>query len=202
MSFKKDSVEVVRKVIGPELVNNIKLSFEMVRQIMYMQNNLTLNDQTKYYFNDVEIEKGFSYYGGIFTESLLVQLQPLIENVVGCKVFPTYSYARFCYNGAELKKHIDRKSGEFAVSINIHKKDNVNWPIYFKTKTNEEVSFELDPGDLVIYKGIDLEHWRHPYSGQEMLQVFLMYVDVNGKYQHLKYDTRPYLGFPAPNIVS
>ena len=57
MSFKKDSVEVVRKVIGPELVNNIKLSFEMVRQIMYMQNNLTLNDQTKYYFNEVYVKR-------------------------------------------------------------------------------------------------------------------------------------------------
>lgn len=202
MSFEKESYAVIRKVIGPELIENIRIAFETLRQIMYMQNNLPFSEETKYLFNDMEIQKGFCYYGGLFTESLLIQLQPLIENAVGCKVYPTFSYARFCYNGAELKKHTDRSSGEFVVSLNINKKNNINWPIYFKDKNNQEIGFELDPGDLIVYKGHELEHWREPYQGEEVLQVFLMYVDVNGPFNHLKYDRRPYLGFPAPVTVS
>ena len=202
MAFKEELFEVSKKVISDDLILNIKTTFELVRQNLYLQNNLEFNEDTKYLFNDYEIKKGFSYYGGYFTESLLIQLQPLIEAIVQCKVYPTFSYARFCYNGAELLKHKDRMSGEYAVSMNIHKKNNIKWPIYFKKLNGETVSLELDPGDMVVYKGQDLEHWREPYIGDEVIQIFLMYVNVKGSFSHLKYDRRKNLGLPAPNKVS
>jgi hypothetical protein len=52
----------------------------------------------------------------------------------------------------------------------------------------------LQPGDMVIYRGCDIKHWRDPYDGNQQIQVFLHYVDVNGKYADHKFDKRPMLG--------
>ena len=47
----------------------------------------------------------------------------------------------------------------------------------------------LKPGDGVIYKGHDIEHWREPYEGDYHMQVFLHYVDANGKFANHKGDS-------------
>ena len=46
----------------------------------------------------------------------------------------------------------------------------------------------LKPGDGVIYQGCEVEHWREPYEGDYHAQVFLHYVDANGKYADHKGD--------------
>ena len=52
----------------------------------------------------------------------------------------------------------------------------------------------LNPGDIAIYKGCDVEHWREPYEGHQQIQLFLHYVDANGIYKDYKFDKRPMLG--------
>ena len=37
------------------------------------------------------------------------------------------------------------------------------------------VKVELEPGDMLIYSGCDLEHWREPFEGNNNAQVFLHY---------------------------
>jgi hypothetical protein len=58
----------------------------------------------------------------------------------------------------------------------------------------EGVEVVLEPGDLVIYKGCDLEHWRNKFEGHICVQVFLFYNDIEGPFIFNKYDTRPFLG--------
>jgi hypothetical protein len=52
----------------------------------------------------------------------------------------------------------------------------------------------LNPGDIAIYKGCEVEHWREPYEGRQQIQLFLHYVDANGIYKDYKFDKRPMLG--------
>jgi hypothetical protein len=46
------------------------------------------------------------------------------------------------------------------------------------------------------YRGIDLTHWREPYAGQSLVQVFLHYVDQDGPHKGEKFDRRAALGDP------
>ena len=60
------------------------------------------------------------------------------------------------------------------------------------------VKVNLKTGDMLIYKGTQLEHWREPFNGNECAQVFLHYNDIKSTPtdQNL-YDGRPHLGLPA-----
>ena len=45
------------------------------------------------------------------------------------------------------------------------------------------IKIDLKPGDMIIYKGSDLEHWREKFTGDTCAQVFLHY---NSKQKSLK----------------
>jgi hypothetical protein len=56
---------------------------------------------------------------------------------------------------------------------------------------------ELNPGDLVIYQGCDVPHWRTPLTYPDniwQVQGFFHYVDANGPYVDWKFDQRPMVG--------
>lgn len=57
----------------------------------------------------------------------------------------------------------------------------------------------LAPGDALLYRGIDLFHWREPYPGQRLAQVFLHYVDRRGVHSDRRFDGRKTLMRPANN---
>ena len=51
----------------------------------------------------------------------------------------------------------------------------------------------MSPGDIVIYKGCEVDHGRPiPFEGFWHSQMFLHYVDRNGKYTSWKYDKETY----------
>jgi len=54
----------------------------------------------------------------------------------------------------------------------------------------KDIKINLKEGDMLIYKGCDLEHWREPFNGEVCVQTFLHY-STNEK---LLNDTRPMLG--------
>ena len=56
---------------------------------------------------------------------------------------------------------------------------------------------DLKPGDMLIYKGMELEHWREAFEGDNCIQVFLHYNQVSKKADNNRFDTRPHLGLPA-----
>jgi PKHD-type hydroxylase len=58
---------------------------------------------------------------------------------------------------------------------------------------------DMQVGDAVIYRGMDIEHWRKKYTeGQWQAQVFLHYVDADGPHANQKYDGRVSLGLSKP----
>ena len=53
----------------------------------------------------------------------------------------------------------------------------------YKEHIEDTTSILLEEGDAVIYKGCEIVHWREPYNeGTKLAQVFLNYVDANGKF--------------------
>ena len=97
--------------------------------------------------------------------------------------------------GDILKRHKDRYSCEVSTTLNLGGDD---WPIYLEPsgETDKEgVKVDMQPGDMLVYKGCDVEHWREEFTGENCGQVFLHYNDASDpKAEENKYDTRPFLG--------
>jgi len=128
-------------------------------------------------------------------DSLLEQLTPIISEVTGKKLHPTYAYARKYSPGDELKIHKDRPACEISATINLGFKGE-QWPIYVGHKEDKSDSKKIDMniGDGVIYKGCNLFHWREKYTeGEWQTQVFVHYVDADGPNKEWKYDKKKML---------
>lgn len=184
----KEDYIIVKNAVSKELCEFMALEYEMqndVCNILYPGANLS----------DM-CENTFARYAPLMFEALMVKLNPLVSEKVGFDVVPVYSYARIYYKGSELGKHFDRSSSEISVSVAISKEEQ-DWPLYIKNEKGQIHEIKLDVGDIVIYSGRQHEHWREPYTGNKVIQAFLQYVNAQGPYSHLKWDTRPCLGLPS-----
>lgn len=178
-------LKFLKNAIPLEVINIMDIEFTMMRDCMK-----TLG--IKEGFNDFSVPESFSWYSPLCFESLGFYIKPLMEKEIGSKLYQTYSYARIYMNGSELTRHTDRRSSQISASCCIRKEKDIYWPLYFKTKEGIK-EFDMEPGDLVISSGTKIPHWRTKYPGNEHLQAFLQYVYADGKYQNLKYDSRPCL---------
>ena len=128
----------------------------------------------------------------------------------GLQLIPTYSYARLYKNGDILRRHKDRPSCEISTTLNL---GGDPWPIFIDgtgadTVIDEEKKIHkpnapkgtkvlLEVGDMLVYSGCELEHWREPFEGNTCGQVFLHYNHVNGPFaENNRFDKRPMLGIP------
>jgi alkylated DNA repair dioxygenase AlkB len=192
--FKDDLYEVVRGVLSKELCTHLDTEFELLRQLTYLQGKQS--EENKFMFGDSQVTNSFAYYSALCFESLALQMQPLMEKITGKSLYPTYTYARIYYNEATMAIHKDRPSCEFSATVNITI-DEKPWEIWFESLQGEHKAIELYPGDLIVYKGDTLKHWRDAYKGQRQTQAFLHYVDKKGKYRDYKFDKRSHLGLSS-----
>lgn len=186
MTFETDKYIIIKNGINKDMVEFLKIQTKMFEKSLCINNNI---NKEKYLFCDSDVKECFSYYAPLFSESLLILLHPIIEQITGKQLYPTYSYIRIYYNNAILNKHVDRESCEYSVTVCI-KNDIKPWELWFKNTNNENISISLDEGDFIVYKGMELEHWREKYNGCEQMQFFLHYVDKNGLNSEWKYDKR------------
>jgi hypothetical protein len=150
-------------------------------------------------FEDPQTPGAYSYYGDPLMDTLLVLSQNKIEETIDKKVFSNYSYWRLYQRGHKLESHIDRPSCEISTTLclgyNTENVKNYNWPIFLETEKKEILQINLNPGDMLIYNGVKLRHWREEFLGLNHAQVFLHYNDTQGDFK-IEYDNRPQLGIP------
>jgi len=141
-----------------------------------------------------------SIYGHPIFDRFLEEILPTIENHSGKRLYPTYSYARLYKPEEELLIHRDRPSCEISVTLTLGF-EGTPWPIYIGNSSKKEEVSEviMDVGDAIIYRGMDLYHWREKFKGEWQAQVFLHYVDADGPHAEWKYDKRERLGIQKNN---
>lgn len=127
-------------------------------------------------------------YSDFLGESLLLNKKKQIEEITGLELLPTYSYWRMYNFGSDLKKHIDRPSCEVSCTINVSTSGE-KWPIFM-----DGTPIELEPGDGAVYLGMEVRHWREEFEGDYSSNLFLHYVDKNGKYPEYAKDKRIWYG--------
>ena len=68
--------------------------------------------------------------------------------------------------------------------IHLEPKKNVGIPDGKKitvSSQNKGITVNLKPGDMLVYRGMELEHWREEFQGDNCAQVFLHYNDQKSK---------------------
>ena len=158
--------------------------------------------------SDEQVPGQHSGYGDLMTESLEAMLWPTIERVAGVALWPTYSYFRVYRPGAVLAPHRDRLACEISATVCLGfdcTNDDLpgyTWPLWVRPlrpagEAAAPLSCAMAPGDLVVYRGCDVEHWRDEFRGRWQVQTFLHYVRCDGPFGELaKFDGRPALGTP------
>ena len=191
MSFSENKYIVIRDVIPKDMLELLRIQSQMLEDVMC---HTYKTKPHLFFFGDTQSPKSFSHYSPLFSESLLVLLTPAIEKHLNCKLFPAYSYMRIYYKDATLEKHTDRPSCEYSATVCIKCNELEPWEIKFEDTNKKEICVKLNEGDMVIYKGDEIVHWRDPCNYDKHIQFFLNYVNANGKYSEFKYDKRIALG--------
>ena len=184
--------KVVKQAVNYELANFLYNYFLLKREaVEHMYNtNMTYDNGMLGTWGDTQIPNTYSIYGDPAFDTLLMKMLPVMKKETGLDIVPTYSYARMYKKGDELKKHKDRPSCEISTTLNL---GGDPWPIFLE---NNKVVLEI--GDMLIYEGCKLEHWREPFEGDNCGQVFLHYNNANGQFKNMNiFDGREKLGLPA-----
>ena len=183
--------KVVKEAISFELANFLFNYFLLKREAVYYMysNNWMYDNGVLGTWKDEQVPNTYSIYGDPVFDTLLMKVLPVMQRETGLDVIPTYSYARIYKKGDILKKHKDRPSCEISTTLNL---GGDPWSIFLE---GEQV--DLNVGDMLIYEGCKLEHWREPFEGEHCGQVFLHYNNKKGEFKDINiFDGRDKLGTP------
>ena len=212
-NFKKDRFTVIEKAIDPKIANFVYNYFLMKRQVaktMFEARYISPFTTEFGVWNDDQVPNTYSHYSDVAMETLLLLVQPIMEKQTGIKLIPTYSYARIYKKGDVLHRHKDRFSCEISTTLNL---GGDSWPIYiepnlkmgkivegkgYMSDNTKGIKVDLKPGDMLVYRGNLLEHWREKFDGQDCGQVFLHYNNAatKGAKDNI-FDKRKHLGLPS-----
>ena len=211
MSFKTKKYQVIRGALSKELANFI-FNYMMLQRdaVDFMTKNNKVNLFNPFIGTRIDQQGpgAYSKYGDWVMETLLMFMIPVMKAKTGMDLVPTYSYTRLYEKGNILKRHKDRPSCEVSTTLHL---GGDEWPIYLdptgqnfvvdeyknihKPNAPKGVRVDLKVGDMLIYSGCDLEHWRDPFQGNICSQVFLHYNHANGPFAQTNlFDKRPMLG--------
>ena len=171
MSFKEDGYLIVENVIDTS---------ELYKDAIRHSEEFT----GKF---DKQAPNSPSFYGEPEVLNMLHGgMLPKMEEFTGLKLFKTYFYWRMYYNSATLETHTDRPACEISGTLFL---GGDPWDIFLKDIKGTMVKVSQKPGDLLLYKGYELYHWRKPLiEGDNHAQVFIHYVDQNGPFAWAKDD--------------
>lgn len=156
---------------------------------------LTAATQPGVYRADPEVPDTPVVYGDPVMEALLEELTPRVEAETRLRLYPTYSYYRVYKRGDVLRRHTDRESCEVSLSVCLGHAAAEPWPLWVD-RHGVSSAITLLPGDALLYRGIEVAHWREAFAGEHAAQLFLHYVDQAGPYRDFRFDQRPSLGKP------
>jgi hypothetical protein len=178
--FNRNGYALLKSVIEPQVAS----------ELYAYGSELAASGQLK---TDALVPGAPAAYGNPRMDGLLEQMLPKVEEAAGRRLYATYSYFRFYRTGDKLPRHRDRFACEISVSLCLGYRAEKPWPLFIKGPSGVFAA-ELEPGDGIIYKGVECPHWREPFTGESNGQLFLHYVDQDGPFAKLKLDRRVDLG--------
>jgi len=218
MSFKKNKYVIRREAVSKDMATFIYNYFLMKRQVYdtCLRSRYISPYETMfgwYEKNNQQVPNTYALYADIVMETLMLKCQPLMEKITELKLQPAYTYARLYKKGDILHRHKDRFSCEISATLFL---GGDPWSIFLdptgtdnilsgtetttvvKPNAPKGIKVDLKSGDMLIYRGHELEHWREKLKGKECAQVFLHYHSKKtSSSKQIFFDERPHLGLPG-----
>jgi len=211
--FKEKKYVVIKKAISYELAN-FGFNYLLLKReaVQWMQDNNYISKFTPGFgtWQDKQVINTYSCYSDFFMETLMMKVLPIMQQRTDMNLIPCYTYTRVYKKGDILKRHSDRPSCEISTTLHL---GGDPWTIFLdptgaksvideykqiiKPNAPKGIPIDLEVGDMLVYSGCELEHWREPFQGNHCAQVFLHYNNVDGPFgTQNKFDKRPLLGIP------
>ena len=171
MSFQSDRYEIIRGAVSG--------SFLVAAQNYYQI--LLLQDKYKSAPLKAVPKGAFDRYCDALSITIQEMLHPLMEKCTGLRLLPTYNYTRVYPPGAVLVPHTDRPACEISATLTIQNVPDEIWPVYLRRKDETTARVDLNPGDMLVYCGMELPHWRETGT-VEQTGIFMHWVDADGPY--------------------
>ena len=122
---------------------------------------------------DPQCPKSNSFYNLKDFLDLLEKARKLIENKTNTSLDSTFSYARIYKRGETLSKHTDRNACEYAATITLDYSGENPWGFNYIDKKAE--SIVINKGDMFVYDGVNMPHWRDKLEEEWQTQLFLFF---------------------------
>lgn len=207
ITFKNDRYLDLKKVVPTDLCR-------VITKYALLKEEISFSPELG---EGAQVENAHSVYSDTLMETMMYFLLPHMEKNTGLSLCPTYTYYRVYRPGMALERHKDRPSCEISTTVcfgfNYKYVDpNYRWGMYvdksswnvsdasggFVSAGNSGVLISQEPGDIIIYKGCEIEHWRDTFvagPGSYQVQAFFHYIDKNGPfYPEYSYDKRVGIG--------
>ena len=196
--YEKDGYATIRGLVPPEVAQHLFRQIQMDLESSGKSFNTFAQSQPLSKHQTVDISGHF--YRPLTT--FLWALTPIISELTGKDLLPSYDYFRIYQQDDVCRVHSDRPSCEHSVSMTLVYSDNKPWPLEIgSTRVTEEAhcvedfgdepysSVEMQPGDAVLYRGIDLRHGRmQPNPNRWSAHLFLFWVERGGEFEQHAFD--------------
>jgi hypothetical protein len=186
--FKQNGFLVVRNYL-----DQIGLDLSLLQEYFYLKFSCFKSSSSRL------TPGSFNYYGDTLTETILKLSLNKFENYTGFNLLPSYSYTRLYVKGNKLTKHMDRSAAEISATMCVDISDKEYPPTIYMSETNRDedaIPLILNPGDLCLYHGSRMWHWRDRIKNDWMVQCFFHFIDADGESVQQIYDGRSGLGLP------
>ena len=200
MNFEKNRYIIIKEAIPEILSRFITDYFLLKREVSHTFFRYGITDNTTSEWGrwgDEQVPGTYVHYSDVAMETLLAWMHPVMKKHTGLDLSPMYSYARIYRKGDKLDRHKDRPS--CAISTTMALGFDKPYPIYLDPTggvNNKGIKVDLNLGDMLVYRGCDLEHWRKPFEGDDCVQVFLHYNEEGTFKPEDKFDGRSHIGLP------
>lgn len=196
--YRRDGYATVRGLIPPEVAANL---FKQIR-IDLTAAGRSFNDFAKLHplSKQETVDISGHFYRPLTT--FLWGLTPIIAELTGADVLPSYDYFRIYGEGEICRVHSDRPSCEHSLSLTLAYADDTPWPLEVGSRRVEGegpcvddfgdepyTAVAMQPGDAVLYRGIDLRHGRMtPNPNRWSAHLFLFWVERGGPFAQHAFD--------------
>ena len=198
--YNEDGYATIRGLIPPEVASNLFKQIQI--DLKGSGKSFATFAQSQPLSRQQTVDISGHFYRPLTT--FLWGLTPIIGELTGADVLPSYDYFRIYQKDDICRVHSDRPSCEHSVSLTLAYSDGLPWPLEVgstrvsceepcKEDFGDEAfsSIEMQPGDAVLYRGIDLRHGRtRPNPNQWSAHLFLFWVERGGEFEQHAFDVQ------------
>ena len=181
----------VNNILHSQLKEYLQIGSHLLEEQSHIE---TQNENSLIYIDSIPNK---TYYSPSFGDILLAYFTKIYSEISGKNLVPSYSFFRKYFQGNDLKKHIDRPSCQYSATIQINSSVDESWDFFITDKQNQKVECKTKVGDIIFYKGEEVEHWRETLKYEHSSHFFLHWVDKdNPNYKPYHFDGRKSLSSP------